>query len=189
MLLFLFVIMLVNLDEAARQKQFNGQWMISLACLGGIGGLIGWFLYRGEGAFPWNTPYPTGIAPGGIGNTEMIADVLFRDYLLPFEIASILLLWRWLGPSSWRARRVLRNDSDYDNSLRGLSAALFLIGAMGVLTRRNIVIILMSIELLLNAVNINLIAFSKYYGGVEGQVFAIFVICIAVLRPPSASAF
>ena len=61
-----------------------------------------------------------------------------------------------------------------------LSAALFLIGTLGVLTRRNIVVILMSIELILNAVNINLIAFSKYFGHVHGQVFAIFVIAIAV---------
>jgi len=57
-----------------------------------------------------------------------------------------------------------------------LSAALLAIGTIGVLTRRSIVVILMSIELILNAVNINLIAFSKYYGGVHGQVFAIFVI-------------
>ena len=57
-----------------------------------------------------------------------------------------------------------------------LSAALLTVGTIGVLTRRSIVIILMSIELILNAVNINLIAFSKYYGNVHGQVFAIFVI-------------
>ncbi|MEJ7605221.1 MAG: NADH-quinone oxidoreductase subunit NuoK [Bryobacteraceae bacterium] len=61
-----------------------------------------------------------------------------------------------------------------------VSAALFLIGTLGVLTRRNIVVILMSIELILNAVNINLIAFSRYYGEVHGQIFAIFVIAIAV---------
>ena len=61
-----------------------------------------------------------------------------------------------------------------------LSAALFLIGTMGVLTRRNIVIILMSIELILNAVNINLVTFSRLYGNVQGQVFAIFVIAVAV---------
>ena len=61
-----------------------------------------------------------------------------------------------------------------------LSAALFLIGTMGVLTRRNIVIILMSIELMLNAVNINLVAFSSHLGNVDGQIFAIFVITIAV---------
>ncbi len=61
-----------------------------------------------------------------------------------------------------------------------LSAALLLIGTIGVLTRRNIVIILMSIELILNAVNINLIAFSHYLGNVNGQVFTIFVITDAV---------
>ena len=56
-----------------------------------------------------------------------------------------------------------------------LSAALLLIGTVGVLTRRNIVIILMSIELILNAVNLNLVAFSRIWG-LHGQVFAIFVI-------------
>src|SRR5271157_1976192 len=63
-----------------------------------------------------------------------------------------------------------------------LSAALLLIGTIGVLTRRNIVIILMSIELILNAVNINLVSFSHTFGParVEGQIFAIFVIVDAV---------
>ncbi len=61
-----------------------------------------------------------------------------------------------------------------------LSAALLMIGTAGVLTRRNIVVILMSIELILNAVNINLIAFSSALQQVNGQIFAIFVICDAV---------
>jgi NADH-quinone oxidoreductase subunit K len=61
-----------------------------------------------------------------------------------------------------------------------LSAALLAIGTIGVLTRRNIVIILMSIELILNAVNINLVAFSKHFQSVTGQVFAVFVITVAV---------
>ena len=61
-----------------------------------------------------------------------------------------------------------------------LSAALLLIGTIGVLTRRNVVIILMSIELILNAVNINLVAFSRVWGQVNGQIFAIFVIVDAV---------
>ena len=60
-----------------------------------------------------------------------------------------------------------------------LSAALLLIGTVGVLTRRNIVIILMSIELILNAVNINMIAFGALHGTVVGQVFALFIITIA----------
>jgi len=61
-----------------------------------------------------------------------------------------------------------------------LSAALLLIGTVGVLTRRSIVIILMSIELILNAVNINLVAFSHQAHAVHGQIFAIFVIVDAV---------
>lgn len=61
-----------------------------------------------------------------------------------------------------------------------VSALLFAIGTLGVLTRRNIVIILMSIELILNAVNINLVAFSNYHGHVTGQIFAMFVIAVAV---------
>ena len=60
-----------------------------------------------------------------------------------------------------------------------LGAALFTIGVVGVLTRRNIMVILMSIELMMNAVNINLIAFSGQLGHVSGQVFAIFVITVA----------
>jgi NADH-quinone oxidoreductase subunit K len=57
-----------------------------------------------------------------------------------------------------------------------LATGLFIIGVVGVLTRRNVLIILMSIELILNAVNINLMAFSQYFKSVDGQVFAIFVI-------------
>lgn len=61
-----------------------------------------------------------------------------------------------------------------------LGAALFFIGALGVLVRRNLVIMLMSIELMLNGVNVNLIAFSKLHGDVQGQIFAIFIIAVAV---------
>jgi NADH-quinone oxidoreductase subunit K len=57
-----------------------------------------------------------------------------------------------------------------------LSLALFVIGVIGVLTRRNVIIMLMSIELILNAVNVNLMVFSRMWGAVDGQVFAIFVI-------------
>ncbi len=60
-----------------------------------------------------------------------------------------------------------------------LSAALFTLGVIGVMTRRNVIIVLMSIELMLNAVNINLIAFSHQLQNAVGQVFAVFVIVIA----------
>ena len=62
-----------------------------------------------------------------------------------------------------------------------LSAALFAIGLVGVMVRRNIIIVLMSIELMLNAVNVNLVAFSQWLKNalVTGQVFALFVITVA----------
>ena len=60
-----------------------------------------------------------------------------------------------------------------------LSATLFMIGVIGVMVRRNIIIIFMSIELILNAVNINLVAFANQLQNVVGQVFAIFVIAVA----------
>ena len=59
------------------------------------------------------------------------------------------------------------------------SAALFMIGVIGVLVRRNIIIIFMSIEIMLNAVNINLIAYARQLEDVVGQVFALFVIAVA----------
>jgi NADH-quinone oxidoreductase subunit K len=60
-----------------------------------------------------------------------------------------------------------------------LSAALFAIGLIGVMVRRNVIIVFMSIELMLNAVNINLAAFSYQLQNAVGQVFAIFVIAVA----------
>ena len=60
-----------------------------------------------------------------------------------------------------------------------LAAALFMIGVMGVLVRRNIIIIFMSIELILNAVNINLVALANQFGNLSGQVFVVFIIAVA----------
>ncbi len=60
-----------------------------------------------------------------------------------------------------------------------LSAVLFAIGVYGVLARRNGVLVLMSIELILNAVNINLVAFGSYVSSISGEVFALFVITVA----------
>ena len=60
-----------------------------------------------------------------------------------------------------------------------LSAALFFIGMAGVLLRRNILVILMSLELMLNAVNLNIIAFSRIYGYGDGPLIMIFIMSIA----------
>lgn len=60
-----------------------------------------------------------------------------------------------------------------------LSAVLFTLGLLGVLMRKNVLVILMSIELMLNAVNISFVAFSRYAGNVDGQVMVFFVMTIA----------
>jgi NADH-quinone oxidoreductase subunit J len=107
MLLFLFVIMLVNLDEAARQRQFNRQWWLAIACLVGIGLEVAYFISRGAGAFPWTKPVEAPLQPDNPGNTQAIADTLFTHYLLPFEIASVLLLVAVVG-SVYMAKKEVR---------------------------------------------------------------------------------
>jgi NADH:ubiquinone oxidoreductase subunit K len=65
------------------------------------------------------------------------------------------------------------------NAFLILSAVIFCVGVYGVLARRNGVLVLMSVELMLNAVNINLIAFAAFKADIGGQIFALFVITIA----------
>jgi NADH-quinone oxidoreductase subunit K len=60
-----------------------------------------------------------------------------------------------------------------------LSAFLFIIGILGVLLRKNLLVILMSIELMLNAVNLSFVAFSHFSGQVDGQIMVFFVMTIA----------
>jgi len=103
MVLFLFVIMLVNLDEAARQRQFNRQWMLAAACVLGVGALFLYFLNRGAASF--QIAGAAASVPGE-GNTERLADVLFSEYLLPFEIASLLLLVAIVGSVIMAKKRV-----------------------------------------------------------------------------------
>jgi NADH-quinone oxidoreductase subunit J len=104
MLLFLFVIMLVNLDREDKERQFSRSWMVALTAVVVVGAELGYFLYRGRGAFH--------IAEGGgpvaaaVGNTEMIADSLFSEYLLPFEIASLLLLVAVVGAVVMAKKRI-----------------------------------------------------------------------------------
>ena len=70
-----------------------------------------------------------------------------------------------------------------------ISAALFSLGIMAVLTRKNAVNVLMGVELILNSANINLVAFSKYSAGnINGQIFAIFIIMVAAAEAAVALA-
>jgi NADH-quinone oxidoreductase subunit J len=104
MVLFLFVIMLVNLDQAARQRQFNKAWWLALACVAGVGAEVVYFLMKGAGAFRL-APAGAAAEPGA-GNVERLADVLFSEYLLPFEVASLLLLVAVVGSVILAKKRV-----------------------------------------------------------------------------------
>ncbi len=61
----------------------------------------------------------------------------------------------------------------------GLSAVLFTIGVIGVLIRKNAIIMFMSVELMLNAVNLTLVAFSAHFGDITGQMLVFFALCVA----------
>ena len=92
MVLFLFVIMLVNLDRAAGQEQFNKQWIagvLATLCLGGLFLVVYW---RGQSLFP-GTP----LTLAETNNTQVIGIGLYQNYVLPFEIASLLLLVAMVG--------------------------------------------------------------------------------------------
>jgi NADH-quinone oxidoreductase subunit J len=104
MVLFLFVIMLVNLDQAGRERQFNRQWLVALGASAGVAALIGYFLYKGKGAF--HIADIGAVLPALPGNTEMLADALFSEYLLPFEIASVLLLVAVVGSVVMAKKRI-----------------------------------------------------------------------------------
>ena len=65
------------------------------------------------------------------------------------------------------------------NWILAVAAVLFVTGLTGVILRRNILIIFMSIELMLNATNLNLLAFARYFGNVNGQIFVFFVLVVA----------
>ncbi|MDP2999757.1 MAG: NADH-quinone oxidoreductase subunit J [Bryobacterales bacterium] len=108
MLLFLFVIMLVNLDRAERERQFSKAWWLALACVVGVGAEIAYFLTKGPAAFQ----FPPGAASPGVasaaagGNVERLADALFSEYLLPFEMASLLLLVAVVGSVILAKKRI-----------------------------------------------------------------------------------
>ena len=65
------------------------------------------------------------------------------------------------------------------NSYLIVSAILFAIGTIGVLTRKNVIVIFMCIEMMLNAVNLTFVAFSRYLGNLDGQVFVFFIMTVA----------
>src|SRR5947208_1309947 len=100
MVLFLFVIMLVNIDQTLKEAVFSGQWKLALVAVAVLAGELFWFVRKGGAGFPERPPIHLPVQVGSavqLGNVQQVGDVLFQSYLLPFEIASILLLVAMVG--------------------------------------------------------------------------------------------
>ena len=94
MVLFVFVIMLVNLDVALHQVQFNRHWLVALLLSLALGGEVGAALVVSRHGLQTITAAPAlALEP----NTEKVAWSLFHTYMLPFEVASILLIVAMIG--------------------------------------------------------------------------------------------
>jgi len=94
MVLFLFVIMLVNLDVSIKQAQFSRQWQVALVTSVVLLAELGYGVYQGRQAFPLAQ---AAANPIPMRNTEAVGLALYQDYMLPVEIASILLLVAMVG--------------------------------------------------------------------------------------------
>ncbi|MBI5281285.1 MAG: NADH-quinone oxidoreductase subunit J [Candidatus Solibacter usitatus] len=103
MVLFLFVIMLVNLDAAAKERQYHRHWLAATACVAGTGALFTAFLLRGPALLK---PNALESAAPVAGNVETIAVALFREFLVPFEVASLLLLVAIVGGVMMAKKRI-----------------------------------------------------------------------------------
>jgi NADH-quinone oxidoreductase subunit J len=101
MVLFLFVIMLVNIDRTMKERQFNSQWIIGLIAATALGGLFIAVYTKGPNIFP---AQPLTIAEAD--NTQRIASLLYGQYMFSFEIASLLLLVAIIGAVVMAKKRI-----------------------------------------------------------------------------------
>jgi NADH-quinone oxidoreductase subunit J len=97
LVLFVFVIMLIAVERAEHERQFNRQWMIALVTAAILIAELGYGLYRGKDSFVLPAVVPPAAGAAAPGNSELVGMALYTSYLLPFEIASILLLVAIVG--------------------------------------------------------------------------------------------
>ncbi len=106
MVLFLFVIMLVNIDQTLKEAIFSGQWKLGLIGVALLGVELVWFVAKGTGLPEKPETHAAAPAAAQLGNVQQVGDVLFQSYLLPFEIASILLLVAMVGAVVMAKKRI-----------------------------------------------------------------------------------
>ena len=101
MVLFLFVIMLVNLERSQKEEQFNKQWLVGILSAGALGGLFVLVYTKGSSLFPI-----TATIPAENNNTQQVGELLYGQYMFAFEIASLLLLVAIIGAVVMAKRRI-----------------------------------------------------------------------------------
>ena len=204
--LFLFVVMMLDVDFAELREGFLSYLPIG-ALVGAVllAELLlvvgGWVIAPGAGnAAP---------VAQNVSNTQAIGLVLYTRYVYFFEAAGLILLVAMIGAivmtlqhkpqvkrqniaDAGRAREGQRDRTRQRQAGAGavmtiglghylsVAAILFTLGIFGIfLNRKNVIVILMSIELILLAVNINLVAFSSFLGDIVGQIYALIVLTVA----------
>src|ERR1700740_3492847 len=101
MVLFLFVIMLVSIERAQKEEQFNKLWIVGTASALALGGLFVGVYVKGKSLFRVNE-----LPVSEQSNTQQIADLLYKNYLFAFEIASLLLLVAIIGAVVMAKKRI-----------------------------------------------------------------------------------
>jgi len=101
MVLFLFVIMLVNLEHAEKEDQFNHQWVAGILAAAALSGLFVATYVKGQALFPQRV-----LQLPEQSNTQRVALLLFGDYMFSFEIASLLLLVAIIGAVVMAKKRI-----------------------------------------------------------------------------------
>lgn len=106
LVLFVFVIMLISVERSIHERQFNRQWVIALITAVLLIGELGFVIWRGKDSLiVAQAVQPTQSVLGLSGNTQLVGEVLYGQYLLPFEIASILLLVAIVGSVALSKRK------------------------------------------------------------------------------------
>jgi len=101
MVLFLFVIMLVNLERSQKEEQFNRQWLVGSLAATALGGLFVAVFIKGKALFPTSSAQ---IAEAN--NTQQVGELLYGQYMFAFEIASLLLLVAIIGAVVMAKKRI-----------------------------------------------------------------------------------
>ena len=118
-------------------------------------------------------------------NVELLARSIFSRYLLAFEATSVLLVIAVVG-AVVLARRPTTTDPQEERPMSidaswylAVAGIIFTIGALGVLVRRNVLVMFMCVELMLNAVNLTFVTFARELNDIGGQVVVFFVLVVA----------